>query len=454
MKEKQKETPNLNKISKLHNHLEDIENYKKQGTVIRSKERIKLEQEQPNKYFFEQEKTKQKNKTMAELEITQNNETKNINHFEILKECKKCYNELYSKANKNQHEQNKLLKKIVKEVTQEQNQNLTRPLTIKEIQKAISEMEPAKTPGIDGLPVEFYETNFELLKNDLQQLYNSILFENKELPKTMKKVIITLIPKNEETITLKNWRLISLLCADYKILTKILATRLKQILQITTSKEQNCCVPNRSIFSNLLTVRELISYVNDKKQNAFIISRDQEKAFDKVDRNLLYKTMEKLGYSKCFIHIRNNLYKDTQALIINNGYLSKPFNIEGGVRQGCPLSLLLYIAYGELININIKNNEKIRGMKIPNKKELKILQFADDTNPITINEGSIIEIINFFQKYETASGATINTSKTKIIPLANARIYNIQNKIQNFKITKNKDIFKILTYLPTLKLTK
>ena len=164
--------------------------------------------------------------------------------------------------------------------------------------------------------------------------------------------------------------------------------------------------------------------------------------------------MEKLGYSKCFIQIRNNLYKDTQALIINNGYLSKPFNIEGGVRQGCPLSLLLYIIYGELININIKNNEKIQGMKIPNKKELKILQLADDTNPITINEGSIIEIINFFQKYETASGATINTSKTKIIPLANARIYNLQNKIQNFKITKKKDIFKILAYLPTLKLTK
>ena len=93
-------------------------------------------------------------------------------------------------------------------------------------------------------------------------------------------------------------------------------------------------------------------------------------------------------------------------------------------------------------------------MKIPNKKELKILQFVDDTNPITINKGSLIEIINFFQKYETASGATINTSKTKIIPVANARIYNLQNKIQNFKITKNKDIFKILAYLPTLKLTK
>lgn len=54
--------------------------------------------------------------------------------------------------------------------------------------------------------------------------------------------------------------------------------------------------------------------------------------------------------------------------MINNGYLSKPFNVERGVRQGCPLSLLFYVIYGELINVNIKNNEKIQGIKIPIKK--------------------------------------------------------------------------------------
>lgn len=65
IKEKQKETPDLNKISKLHNQLKDIENYKKQGTVIRSKEKIIIEQEQANKYFFDEEKTKEKKKTVT-----------------------------------------------------------------------------------------------------------------------------------------------------------------------------------------------------------------------------------------------------------------------------------------------------------------------------------------------------------------------------------------------------
>ena len=113
MKEKQKETPNLKKICKLRNPLEDIENYKKQGTVIRSKEQKILQQEQP-------------------LEIIQKNETKTItNSFEILKEWKKCYKELYAQSTTNQNEQNKFLENIKTKIIQQQNQNLTKPMAIK-----------------------------------------------------------------------------------------------------------------------------------------------------------------------------------------------------------------------------------------------------------------------------------------------------------------------------------
>lgn len=148
--------------------------------------------------------------------------------------------------------------------------------------------------------------------------------------------------------------------------------------------------------------------------------------------------MEKLRFSKQFIQFIILLYNDTQALITNNEYVSKPFNIGRGVRQRCPLSLLLYIIYGKLINANIKNNDKIQGLKILNRKDIKISQFVDDTNFITINEEFIIEIKNFLTKY----GKALN--KTIIIELANTKIYNLQNKLTNFKIMKNNELFKIL----------
>ena len=65
-----------------------------------------------------------------------------------------------------------------------------------------------------------------------------------------------------------------------------------------------------------------------------MISIDQEKALDKVDRKFLYKIMEKRGYSKTFINFIKKIYKNTQSVIANNGFLSTPFPLSKGVRQG------------------------------------------------------------------------------------------------------------------------
>ena len=156
--------------------------------------------------------------------------------------------------------------------------------------------------------------------------------------------------------------------------------------------------------------------------------------------------MQKLGYSEIFIKLFKKLYENTLSIISNNGFLSTPFSLSRGVRQGYPLSLLLYIINGEVINLNIKNNDKIVGYPIPNQKEnTKLSQYADDTNLFVLSEQSIIEILNFFQQYNLATGTTINISKTTIKPLANAKIYKIdKKKQQNINLNDSENFVKIL----------
>lgn len=180
-----------------------------------------------------------------------------------------------------------------------------------ELKNAVFQKENAKSPGIDGLPIEFYTTQCELIKNDLLDLYNSILFRNETIPTSMTRAIIILLPKNDEKELLKNWRPVSLLCVDYKILTKIISNRLKTTLDQTISKEQTCGIPNCSIFSNLLTILELIYHSNTKNTQSYIVSIDQKKAFDKLDKEFLYKIMEQLGYSKTFINFIKKIYQNT-----------------------------------------------------------------------------------------------------------------------------------------------
>ena len=97
-----KPNPDQHKINKAHQHFEDIENYKTTGSIIRSKEKLIVEQEKPNKFFYDQEKQKQKQKTIKKLQKQQNNETITItNGFEILKHCKQFYSTLYTKTQNN-----------------------------------------------------------------------------------------------------------------------------------------------------------------------------------------------------------------------------------------------------------------------------------------------------------------------------------------------------------------
>lgn len=152
----------------------------------------------------------------------------------------------------------------------------------------------------------------------------------------MTKAIINVIPKNDRKEYLKNWRPISLLCSDYRILTKIISIRLKTTLSQTMFEEETCGIPGRTIFSNLFTTREMIIQSSTMNLKSYIMSIDQEKAFDKVDRYFLYQIMEKLGYSNIFINFIKELYQNTSSIIPNNGYHSDPFTLSRGVGQGCP----------------------------------------------------------------------------------------------------------------------
>ena len=115
-----------------------------------------------------------------------------------------------------------------------------------------------------SIPIELYKHFFETIKYDLQTTCNKTLFELYPIPETWNQAIITLIAKKGETKYLKYCRPISLLSTDYKILTKILANRLKHILPEIISEEQNCSTPNRTIFNNLFLTRDIITYTKEK----------------------------------------------------------------------------------------------------------------------------------------------------------------------------------------------
>ena len=107
------------------------------------------------------------------------------------------------------------------------------------------------------------------------------------------------------------------------------------------------------------------------------------------------------------------LYKNAKNSIINNGWISNSFSISRGIRQGCPISALLYILSAEIMAVNIRNNKNIRGIKVRNAKEIKLTQMADDTTIFLESENCIPVLLNEIQRFTEVSGLKLNKTQNK-----------------------------------------
>ena len=210
---------------------------------------------------------------------------------------------------------------------------------------------------------------------------------------------------------MKNWRPISLLCVNYKIITKTIANRLKNVLSTLVNKDRTCSVPGRNIYSNIFLFRDIIQYSEDKKIKSFLLTFDQEKAFDKVDREFMFKILEKMNFDKKFIDIIKTIYIDNKCRIINNGFLYTFFKIERGVRQRCPVLLPLYCLYAKALSSTLLEDEHIEGFPVPGTKGKKISQYADDLKMMITNILSLTPIFETLKTFELATECTINKNK-------------------------------------------
>lgn len=200
-----------------------------------------------------------------------------------------------------------------------------------------------------------------------------------QLSRSQRCRVITLIFKKGDRTLLKNWRPISLLTTHYKILTRALVTRLQNVLASVISPDQTACILGRTINDNVALRRDVINYANDRNHPAALVSIDQLKAFDHESHSFLFNTPPHFGFGPTFIKWIKLIYTQVSSSVKVNGWLTAYIPLKRGLRQGCALSMPLYVLTAEIMAIQIRSNPNIRGILPPNgREENKLSQYADE----------------------------------------------------------------------------
>ena len=432
------------RIQKLNMDLKEYYDKKTKGTLVRAKVRWLKDGEKNSKYFLGLEKRNYLNKTVNCLKTE---DGKEISDFkEVLNEQKRFYSNLYSfKENSLDNEDivntffvaNEDIPKL-----SEEDKNVCEGLITKqECVNAIKNMSNFKSPGTDGLPVEFYKIFWNEISDLLINSFN-YSYTQKKMSISQRQGIITLLPKKDkDTKFLKNWRPISLLNTDYKIMTKCIASRLKKVLPRIIHQNQTGFMKDRYIGFNIRLILDLIEYAERENKPGIIFSIDFEKAFDSVSWEFLEKSINYFNFGESFKNWVKLFTTDISSCALNTGWSSGFFKLYRGVRQGCPISPYLFLICAEIFAIGFRNNENIKGIKIEEIEKL-LAQFADDTQILLNGTQEVLnEAITLLSLFELLSGMKVNFGKSEVIKIGSTKQENIV-PCKEVKFTN--DSFKLL----------
>ena len=370
--------------------------------------------ERPTKYFFNLEKRNYNKKTIRELRLE--DESTTINNKQILDQIEAYFRDLYTSVKTfSQDEFDEFTQHLqIPKLSDEDRDNLEGPLNYDECKNVLESFQDDKSPGEDGFTVEFYKFFYDLLGEHLLACLNEA-YEKNELTISQRRGIITLLPKEDGSfLDLHNWRPITLLNVDQKIAAKAIAKRLETVLPNAIHPDQTGFVKGRYIGENIRLISDVLELTQEQKIPGILVALDFRKAFDSLEWPFIMRILDAFNFGSSIKRWISTFYTNVESAVLNNGFTTNWFKPSKGVRQGCPLSPYLFILSAELMSIKLRHDSGVKGINLFGN-ELKLSQFADDTNLFCADLNSVEKALNIVNDFGRIAGLQLNMKKAKAI---------------------------------------
>eukprot|EP00253_Pinus_taeda_P009631 PITA_09631 len=411
-----------------------LEERRKQEEILwRQKSRIKwLREGERNTKFFHQAMIKHRQGNRI-LSIKNKNGVRVVEQNEIEQVLMEHHKEILAEPQADRmraiHE---ICSAIPSLVTEDQNKALMRAVNLEELEEVVKSMKKGTAPGPDGFTVDFYQAGWHFLGKEILDLVEESRI-NQKVWLALNSTFFSLIPKGDNLEEANGFRPIALCNVIYKMITSLIAKRLKPLLDNLISAEQTGFVEGRQILDGLVVTQEVIHSLKVKKQKGMMIKLDLSKAYDRLNWKYLETVLDRFGFHQRWIAWIHNLISSPHFSVLVNGSPSKTFNASRGIRQGDPLSPFLFILAAEGLGHFIKQEQtanRIKGLQIwGNNLPLTHQQFVDDImlfgEPTVREVRQLRRILDLFAE---ASGLEINKDKSCIF------IFNTMDQVKSHLI--------------------
>jgi hypothetical protein len=256
----------------------------------------------------------------------------------------------------------------MKQISDNEKVELKAEFSVEEVWVALNECDGNKAPGLDGLNLNFINVNWEFIKNDFMNFLMEF-HRDGSVVKHLNRSFIALISKIRLPISIKDFRPISLVESLYKVLAKVLANRLKRVINSVIGSTQMAFVKDRQITDSFVIAEEMIHQWKKRGKGGVLVKLDFEKAYDSVDHNFLLEVMNKMGFGLRWQDWIRWCIASTSMSVLVNGSPTFQFSIGRGLGQGDPLSPFLFNLVVEVLSVMMlkeKSLDLIRGVGFGN----------------------------------------------------------------------------------------
>jgi hypothetical protein len=306
----------------------------------------------------------------------------------------------------------------------EEASSLEDPFEEREVWEVIKGMDRDKAFGPDGFTLAFFQDCWGVVKGDFMAVSAEFHARGKFV-KSINLTFISLILKVHGAKEIKDFRPISLVGGIYKIIAKVLANRMRRVMDKIISKPQNAFVKGRQILDSVLVVNECLDSRLRSGESGVLCKLDMEKAYDHVDWNFLLYLLRRCGFGERWCAWIKHCISSVCFSVLINGVPSGFFGSSRGVRQGDPLSPFLFVlvmeAFSRMLGAFISRG-LISGFTVGsselNRVNVSHLLFADDTLVFCgANESQIRHVGALLVCFEVIIGLKVNLSKSALVPV-------------------------------------